>query len=148
MIAISSLSLIGFGIVFSLILDDSIGFGISVVITLIFIIIFGIATPSTEQMVENNYYAMLEDRPKCIDAVNVSLGCKKDYIYWQKDSIEKQHKYDSVKIKLENLQNKIIRIENKTKPTDSVSVKTCIDGCWTQNVLNADLKKCQDECFR
>lgn len=84
LIAISSLLLISFGIVFSLILDDSIGFGISVVITVIFILIFSIATPSTEQMVENNYYAMLEDRPKCIDAVNVSLGCKKDYIYWQK----------------------------------------------------------------
>ena len=128
--------------------DDDVAFGIGTVATALFIIFFDILTPSDVQMIENDYYAMMEDRPKCIDAVNVSLGCKNDYIYWQKDSIEKQHKYDSVKVKLENLQNKIIRVEDKTKPTDSVSVKTCIDGCWTQHVLNADLKKCQDECFR
>jgi len=149
LIAISSLSLIGFGIVFSLILDDSIGFGISVVITVIFILIFSIATPSTEQMVENNYYAMLEDRPKCIDAVNVSLGCKKDYIDWQRDSIENQHKYDSVKVKLDNkiIKNVTIPTEVKTDTSISDTLKTCIEQCWKFG-MNSDIKMCQDECFK
>ena len=82
---------------------------LSFVITLCFITGYCIFTPSHEQMIENDYYAMLDDRPKCIDAGDVSLECKKDYIYWQKDSIEKQHKYDSVKVKLENLQKEILK---------------------------------------
>lgn len=118
------------------------------IITIIFAVGYCIFTPSMEQIIENDYYAMMKDRPKCIDAGDVSLGCKKDYIGWQKDSIEKQHKYDSVKVKLENLQNKIIQVEDKTGLADSASVKTCIDRCWTHYVLNADLKKCQDECFK
>lgn len=88
---------------------DNIGFAIGTVATLLFIWLFYICTPGTEQMIENDYYAMMEDRPKCIDAGDVSLGCKKDYIDWQKDSIEKQHKYDSVKVKLENLQKEILK---------------------------------------
>lgn len=88
---------------------DNIGFAIGTVATVLFIVIFVSCTPSTEQMIENDYYAMMEDRPKCIDAGDVSLGCKKDYIDWQKDSIEKQHKYDSVKVKLENLQKEILK---------------------------------------
>lgn len=91
------------------ILDDATGFAIGSGATLLFIWLLIICTPSTEQMIENDYYAMMEDRPKCIDAGDVSLGCKKDYIVWQKDSIEKQHKYDSVKVKLENLQKEILK---------------------------------------
>ncbi len=128
-------------------LNDSVGFCISFISTLLFVVLFANLTPSMEQIIENDYIAMKEDRPKCIDNGDTSLGCKKDYISWQKDSIEKQHKYDSVKVKLENLQNKIIRVEDKTGPTDSVSVKTCIDRCWAHHVINADLKKYQDECF-
>lgn len=79
------------------------------IITIIFAVGYCIFTPSMEQMIENDYYAMMEDRPKCIDAGDVSLGCKKDYIDWQKDSIEKQHKYDSVKVKLENIQKEILK---------------------------------------
>ena len=88
---------------------DSLGFGVGIAATVLFVVIFGICTPSTEQMIENDYYAMMEDRPKCIDSGDRSLGCKKDYIDWQKDSIEKQHKYDSVKVKLENLQKEILK---------------------------------------
>jgi len=129
---------------------DNIGFAIGTVATVLFIVIFVSCTPSTEQMIENDYYAMMEDRPKCIDAGDVSLGCKKDYIDWQKDSIEKQHKYDSVKVKLENLMIKtdtirVTVIKNDTRETDSV--KTCIDSCWAKT-FNADIKKCQDECFK
>ena len=81
----------------------------AIIITIIFIVGYCIFTPSMEQMIENNYYAMMEDRPNCIDAGDVSLGCKKEYIDWQKDSIEKQHRYDSVKVKLENLQKEILK---------------------------------------
>lgn len=88
---------------------DSVAFPTSIVATLLFIWLFVTCTPSSEQLIENDYYAMIEDRPKCIDARDVSLGCKKDYISWQKDSIEKQHKYDSVKVKLENLQKEILK---------------------------------------
>lgn len=131
-------------------LDDSDGFAISLVVTILFVVLFANLTPSTEQLIENDYYAMMEDRPKCIDAGDVSLGCKKDYIDWRKDSIEMQHKYDSVKIKLENLMFKsdtirVFVVKNDTNETDSV--KTCIDSCWS-NALNADIKKCQDECFK
>ena len=132
------------------IFDESVGFGIGAVVTLLFVVLFANLTPSTEQMIENDYHAMMEDRPKCIDAGDVSLGCKKDYIEWQKDSIEKQHRYDSVKVKLENLMFKsdtirVFVVKNDTNETDSV--KTCIDNCWDKT-LNADIKKCQDECFK
>lgn len=113
----SSILIVGAVIVFGVVLflmlklfdGDSSAFAISTVATLLFIWLFIICTPGTEQMVENDYYAMMEDRSKCIDAGDVSLGCKKDYIDWQKDSIEKQHKYDSVKVKLENLQKEILK---------------------------------------
>lgn len=91
------------------IFDESVGFGIGALFTILFVVLFANLTPSMEQLVENDYYAMMEDRPKCIDAGDVSLGCKKDYIDWQKDSIEMQHKYDSVKVKLENLQKEILK---------------------------------------
>jgi uncharacterized membrane protein required for colicin V production len=131
-------------------LDDLVGFVIGAVATILFIGLFVSCTPSNEQMIENDYYAMMEDRPKCIDAGDVSLGCKKDYIEWQKDSIEKQHKYDSAKVKLENQiintdTSHVPVVKNDTYETDSV--KTCIDHCWAKT-LNADIKKCQDECFK
>ena len=89
--------------------DDSVGFTIGAVATILFVLLFANLTPSMEQMIENNYYAMIDDRPKCIDTGDVSLGCKKDYINWQKDSIKRQHQYDSVKVKLENLQKEILK---------------------------------------
>lgn len=143
-----------FGIVSFLmmsILDNSdSGFVIGIVVSILFVVLFANLTPSTAQMVENDYYAMMEDRPKCIDAGDVSLGCKKDYIDWQKDSVEKQHKYDSVKVKLENLMFKtdtirVTVIKNDTRETDSV--KTCIEQCWNL-IPNSDIKQCQDECFK
>jgi hypothetical protein len=88
---------------------DAAGWFIGIVIDVLFILFFMILTPSTEQMIENDYYAMMEDRPKCIGVGDVSLGCKKDYIDWQKDSVEKQHKYDSVKVMLENRQKEILK---------------------------------------
>ena len=88
---------------------DIAGQVISIATTALFILFYVILTPSTEQMTENDYYAMMEDRPKCIDVGDVSLGCKKDYIDWQKDSVEKQHKYDSVKVVLENRQKEILK---------------------------------------
>lgn len=97
------------GIAISSVWDNLSGFGISTGVTILFIVIFGITTPSFEQMIENDYYAMLENRPKCIDAGNVSLGCKKDYIVWQKDSIMKQYRYDSVKVMLDNEQKEILK---------------------------------------
>lgn len=130
--------------------SEEVSFGIGAAVTALFILLYANLTPSTEQLTENDYYAMMKDRPKCIDAVDVSLGCKKDYIDWQKDSIEKQHKYDSVKVKLENL---IIKTDTasahvvKNNAHEFDSVKSCIDLCWAKT-LNADLKKCQDECFK
>jgi hypothetical protein len=97
------------GIAISSVCDNLTGFGISTGITILFIVIFGVTTPSFEQMIENDYYAMLENKPKCIDASNVSLGCKKDYIVWQKDSITKQYSYDSVKVMLDNEQKEILK---------------------------------------
>lgn len=134
-----------------LLLNDSVGFDIGVAATVLFIVLFVSCTPSCEQMIENDYHAMMKNRPKCIDAGDVSLGCKKDYIDWQKDSIKKQHKYDSVKVKLENLMFKsntirVFVVKNDTNETDSV--KTCIiDKCW-KFAMNADIKKCQVECFK
>ena len=130
--------------------DNDSGFDVGIVVTILFVVLFANLTPSTAQMVENDYYAMMEDRPKCIDAGDRSLGCKKDYIDWQKDSIEKQRKYDSVKVKLENLMIKtdtirVTVVKNDTRETDSV--KTCIDQCWNL-ILNSDIKQCQDECFK
>lgn len=121
------------------------------IITIIFAVGYCIFTPSMVQMIENDYYAMMEDRPKCIDAGDVSLGCKKDYIDWQKDSIEKQLKYDSVKVKLENLMIKadtirVLVVKNDTHESDSV--KACIDQCWKLGGMNSDIKMCQDECFK
>ena len=98
-----------FFIAISSVWDNLSGFGISTGITILFIVIFGVTTPSFEQMIENDYYAMLENRPKCIDADKVSLGCKKDYIVWQKDSITKQYRYDSVKVMLDNEQKEIFK---------------------------------------
>lgn len=129
---------------------DSAGWAIGVFVTILYVVLFANLTPSWEQIVENDYHAMMRHRPKCVDAGDVSLGCKKDYIVWQKDSIEKQHKYDSVKVKLENL---IIKtdtaiapmVKNDTHETDSV--KTCIEQCWKFG-MNSDIKKCQDECFK
>jgi len=93
-----------------LILNDiAAGFAAGIVVTILFVVLFDDLTPSTEQLIENDYHAMMEDRPKCIDNGDTSLGCKKDYIDWQKDSIEKQLKYDSVKVKLENLQKEILK---------------------------------------
>ena len=96
-------------LIVSILDDNDSGFAIGIVVTILFVVLFANLTPSSEQMIENDYHAMMEDRPKCIDAGDVSLGCKKDYIDWQKDSIEKQHKYDSVKVKLENLQKEILK---------------------------------------
>ena len=140
---------VGTGIALSAIMEDSIGIGIAVGITIAFVFIYVSATPSTEQMTENDYYAMLEDRPKCIDAGDVSLGCKKDYIVWQKDSIEKQHKYDSLKVMLENGIIRNVTIPPEVKPDTSVSdtLRTCIEQCW-KFAMNSDIKKCQDECFK
>jgi NhaP-type Na+/H+ and K+/H+ antiporter len=131
-------------------LNDSVGFCIAFISTLLFVVLFANLTPSMEQIIENDYIAMKEDRPKCIDVGDVSLGCKKDYIDWQKDSIEKQHKYDSVKVKLENLMIKTdtIRVTViKNNAHESDSVKPCIDSCWAKT-FNADIKQCQDECFK
>ena len=89
--------------------DNDSGFAVGIVAAILFVVFFANLTPSTAQLVENDYRAMMEDRPKCIDSGDTSLGCKKDYIDWQKDSIEKQHKYDSVKVKLENLQKEILK---------------------------------------
>ena len=129
--------------------DDDVGFGIGTVATALFVIFFSILTPSDEQMIENDYYAMLEDRPKCIDAGDVSLGCKMDYIDWQRDSIEKQHIYDSVKVKLDNkiIKNVTIPTEVKTDTSVSDTLRSCIDQCWKFG-MNSDIKKCQDECFK
>lgn len=130
--------------------DNDSGFAVGIVVTILFVVLFANLTPSTAQMVENDYIAMKEDRPKCIDAGDVSLGCKKDYIDWQKDSIEKQHKYDSVKVKLENLMIKTdtIRVTViKNDAHESDSVKTCIEQCWNL-IPNSDIKQCQDECFK
>ena len=66
-------------------------------------------TPSREQMIENDYYAMMKDKPKCFDSGHVNLDCRKDYIEWQMDSIEKRHKYDSVKVLLDNLEREILK---------------------------------------
>lgn len=141
---------VGTGIALSAIMEDSIGIGIAAVITIAFVFIYGAATPSMEQMTENDYYAMLEDRPKCIDAGDVSLGCKKDYIVWQKDRVEKQRKYDSVKVMLENDIIKNASVPPDVKPDTSVSetLRTCIiEQCW-KFAMNADIKKCQVECFK
>lgn len=148
--AVCLILVVGAGSVLSALMEDSIGLGIAVGITIIFVCIYGAATPSTEQMTENDYYAMLEDRPKCIDAGDVSLGCKKDYIVWQKDSIEKQHKYDSLKVMLANDIIKNVNIPPEVKPDTSVSdtLRTCIiEHCW-KFAMNADIKKCQVECFK
>ena len=130
--------------------DNDSSFAVGIVVAILFVVLFANLTPSTAQMVENDYRAMMEDRPKCIDSGDTSLGCKKDYIDWQKDSIEKQHKYDSVKVKLENLMFKtdtirVTVIKNDAHETDSV--KTCIEQCWNL-IPNSDIKKCQDECFK
>lgn len=89
--------------------DNDSGIAVGTVVTILFLVLFTNLSPSTEQLIENDYYAMMEDRPKCIDVGDVSLGCKKDYIDWQKDSIEIQHKYDSVKVKLDNKQKGILK---------------------------------------
>lgn len=107
--SVSLMLFMSIGIAISSVWDNLTGFGISTGITILFIVIFGITTPSFEQMIENDYYAMLENRPKCIDADKVSLGCKKDYIVWQKDSIAKQYSYDSVKVMLDNEQKEILK---------------------------------------
>lgn len=147
--SVSIILFLAIGITVSSIRGNSVGFGISACVTIIFVLIFCIATPNFEQMIENDYYTMPE-RPKCIEAGNVSLGCKKDYIVWQKDSIVKRHKYDSVKVKLENSIIKNVTIPPEVKPDTSVSgtLKTCIEQCWKFGGINSDIKKCQDECFK
>ncbi len=148
LIVISLLLFWGIGLLISDLIDDTLGFAISGCMTLIFVIIYCNVTPSSEQMVENNYYAMLEDKPKCIVAGNVNLGCEKDYILWQKDSIEKQHKYDSVKVLLKNSNVKnVFSPGEKTDTTVSDTLRTCIEQCW-KFAMNSDIKKCQDECFK
>lgn len=82
---------------------------LSFAITFIFDIGFCLFAPSMNQMIENDYYAMLDDRPTCIDANHVSLGCKEEYIDWQRDSIDAQHKYDSVKVVLDNKQKELLK---------------------------------------
>lgn len=89
--------------------NKTLGAVCATIITIVFIIVYCKLTPSIEQMIENDYYAMLEDRPECIDAGDFSLGCKKEYIEWQKDSIEKQHKFDSVKVALNNKQKELLK---------------------------------------
>lgn len=89
--------------------NDNAGWISGFVACILFMVLYANLTPSNEQMVENDYNSMLKDKPKCIDSSDVSLGCKKDYIDWQMDSIEKQHKYDSVKTKLENIQKEILK---------------------------------------
>lgn len=92
-----------------IICSDNVCMLLSFAITFIFNIGFCLFTPSMNQMIENDYYAMLDDRPKCIDANNVSLGCKEDYIDWQRDSIDAQRKYDSVKVVLDNKQKELLK---------------------------------------
>lgn len=92
-----------------MIVSDSVCILLSFAITFIFDIGFCLFTPSMNQMIENDYYAMLDDRPNCINASHVSLGCKEEYIDWQRDSIEKQHEYDSVKVVLDNKQKEILK---------------------------------------
>ena len=129
--------------------DKDTGTAFAVIITAIFIAIYMCFTPSIAQMIENDYYAMMHDRPECIDANDVTLGCKLDYVEWQQDSIRKQHKYDSVKVKLENSIVKNTTIIHDVKPDTSVSnvFKTCVDQCW-KFAMNSDVKNCQDECFK
>ena len=148
LIVVSLILFLVIGIAVSAVLGESRGFWISAFITLFFGLIFCIATPSSEQMVENNYYAMLEDRPKCIDTGDTCLGCKKDYIDWQKDSVIKQHKYDSVKVMLDNSNVKNVTTPD-VKPDTTVfdTLKTCIEQCW-KFAMNSDIKKCQDDCFK
>lgn len=141
---------IGCALSLSTILDsENTAIACAFIIIIIFAVGYCIFTPSIEQMIENDYYAMMEDRPKCIDAGDISLGCKKDYIDWQKDSIEKQLKYDSVKVELENNLVKNVTITSEVKPDTSVSgmLRTCIEQCW-KFAMNSDIKKCQDECFK
>lgn len=85
------------------------GFICAFFITLIFDVGYCIFMPSTEQLIENDYYAMLDDRPKCINAGDTSIGCKINYIKWQKDSIHMQHKYDSIKVVLDNKQKELLK---------------------------------------
>lgn len=129
--------------------DSEVGEMCATLITAIYILLYYMLTPSTEQWIENDYYQMLKDRPKCIDTGNVSLGCIQDYVEWQQDSIKKQHKYDSVKVKLENSIVKNVTITHYVKPDTSVSdeLKTCVDQCW-KFAFNSDIKTCQDECFK
>ena len=129
--------------------DAEVGGGCATLITAIYILLFYMFTPSTEQIIEHDYYKMLKDRPKCIDVRYVNLGCIQDYVEWQKDSIRKQHKYDSVKVTLENSIIKNVTITSNVKPDTSVSdeLKTCVDQCW-KFAFNSDIKTCQDECFK
>ena len=128
--------------------DKDTGTAFAAIITAIFIAMYMCFTPSSEQMIENDYYAMMHDRPDCIDAKDVTLGCKLDYVEWQQDSVIKQHDYDSVKAKLEKRIIKRVTITTEVKPDTIVfdTLKTCIDQCW-KHILNSDIKKCQDECF-
>ena len=129
--------------------SNEVGTWCALIITSICILLYNIFAPSMEQRIENDYYAMLNDRPKCIDVSNVSFGCKINYIEWQQDSIRKQHKYDSVKVKLENSIVKNTTIIHDVKPDTSVSnvFKTCVEQCW-KFAMNSDVKNCQDECFK
>lgn len=92
--------------------SDSVDAGLifGVIIAVIFCFVYcKFLTPSREQMIENDYYALMKDRPKCIDASHVNLDCKKDYIEWQRDSIEKRHIYDSVKVLIDKMEMEILK---------------------------------------
>lgn len=131
--------------------NDDAGWISGIIAFILFMVLYANLTPSNEQMIENDYYAMLEDRPKCIDAGDVSLvslGCKIDYIDWQRDSIEKQHIYDSVKVKLDTkIIKNVTTIDVKQDTFVSDTIKSCIEQCWNF-VMNSDIKKCQDDCFK
>ena len=88
--------------------DAGLVFG--VIVAVIFCVVYcKFLTPSREQMIENDYYALMKDRPKCIEASRVNLDCKKDYIEWQRDSIEKRHIYDSVKVLIDKMEREILK---------------------------------------
>lgn len=89
-------------------IDAGLVFGI--IIAGIFCVVYcKFLTPSREQMIENDYYAMMKERPACIEASRVNLDCKKDYIVWVRDSVEKRRSYDSVKVLIDNMEKNILK---------------------------------------
>ena len=53
--------------------NDTVGWISGTIAAALFVVIFANLTPSSAQLVENDYYAMMEDRPKCIDNGDTSL---------------------------------------------------------------------------